>query len=76
MIGKDDAPRSFPYGCWTNNCDKIFHIFLAQIETETPKGIELIFLGVKERPEEAPFMPSKNNCTTEELQWIAGLASN
>ena len=66
----------FPMAVGPTIVIRYFIFFLAQIETETPKEVKLIFLGVKERPEEAPFMPSKNNCTSEELQWIAGLASN
>ena len=43
---------------------------------ETPQEVKLVFPGVKERPEEAAFMPWKNNFSDEELQCIAGLASN
>ena len=34
-----------------------YFIFLAQMETETPQWWKLVFIGVKERPTEAPFMP-------------------
>jgi hypothetical protein len=33
-----------------------YFIFLAQMETKTPQSGKLVFLGVKERPKEAPFM--------------------
>lgn len=40
---------------------------------KSPEGVMLIFVGVKERPEEATFMLYKNSVTHEGLQQTAGI---
>jgi hypothetical protein len=47
----------FPIAVGPTIVIKYFIFFLAQMETETPELWKLVFLGVKERLEEAPFMP-------------------
>ena len=44
-----------------------YFIFLAQMETETPQRWKLVFIGVKERPTEAPFMTNKKTFLSEDL---------
>lgn len=38
------------------------------METETPELWKLVFLGVKERPEEAPFMTQKKKAYKLEIE--------
>ncbi|MDG2433619.1 hypothetical protein [Flavobacterium sp.] len=40
-----------------------------------PGGKKLFFLGVKERPQEAPFMTLEKKVLTEDLYRTAGLGS-
>jgi hypothetical protein len=35
--------------------------------TKTPELLQFVFLGIKERLKEAPFMPYKNSWNNEEL---------
>ncbi|NRT11665.1 hypothetical protein HNQ00_001290 [Flavobacterium sp. 14A] len=41
-----------------------------------PRGKKLFFLGVKERPEEAPFTTLEKKVLSEDLYRTAGLGSN
>ncbi len=45
----------------------IFEASLVQMEIESPEQLALIFIGKKERPQEAPFIPYKNRASCEDL---------
>ena len=61
------------------SCSTIFFvrgICFAPDGSGKPGGKKLFFLGVKERPQEAPFMTLEKKVLREDLQRTAGLGSN
>ncbi|MBC5840157.1 hypothetical protein H8R23_01965 [Flavobacterium sp. F-380] len=67
------------FDCISSQLLRIFLVkgmYFAPDGSGKPGGKKLFFLGIKERPQEAPFMTLEKKILREDLQRTAGLGSN